>query len=130
MYRSIWAAGNCCAGVLTEDESCCEGGTLDLCGVCTGDNTGCHFAGSFHFGVSTPLADADARAVCGSVFDALFAAGLALAQIADVDCRVQQRGGVDDASFAVQLPMEAATARALAALQLLNPRATPRCSEC
>lgn len=117
------AAGNCCTGVLTEDESCCESSALDLCGVCDGANTGCLYAGSLHFGISSALSDTEADALCSRVLDTLFTAGLTLSQISDVGCELSDSGAAGRAAFTVQLPMEAATARVLAALQLLNPRA-------
>lgn len=67
--------------------------------------------------------------VCSQLIVALLGAGLTEAQLARTTCKRVPTGigasasGGNDAVFAMQFPMEAATPRALAAMQLSPPRA-------
>lgn len=52
--RAASCAGVCCAGVLSEDQACCET-SLDRCGVCDGGDQGCSFSGTLQFAASGPV---------------------------------------------------------------------------
>ena len=118
-------AGECCTGTLTEDLTCCDE-TLDSCGVCNGDNSGCNYSASLNFATAGTVSPAEGMRLSARVFDALTAAGMSKAQLLEATVNMVESADRVTSVFDVALPMAAITPRVLAALRLSAPGAHPR----